>query len=183
MSGSPAGAGLEARRRLPTGPAGERPAGPAGTRPGNRTDATAPAAGDRLTQMARGFVSLFLEVEAARRPRSHLAPLLTPMLYARLCDVWVRGGAPGSVVSVRVTGQSAAGVDAVAVVRRGGRYGAVALRLVLGSRGWKVDDIAVPECGPLPLPAYPVATDTDDTGDDLVLVPRPEAHAGATSLK
>ena len=189
MSGIAPGV-IDAARRSATGPAGERPSGPAGTRPRMRGDATAPAGGDRLARMARGFVTLFLEVEAGRRPRSHLAPLLTPMLYARLCEVWVRGGAPGTVVTVRVAGRSADGVDVVAMVRRGGRYGAVALQLVASKRGWLVGDVALPEHGPLPLPAYPVPLDDDDEDADPVPLPlaaplkQPQAvAAGAAPLK
>lgn len=163
-----------AQRRPVAGGAGAHPAGPAGTRPRSRSDAAAPASPPRVATLARGFVSLFLEVESGRRPRAQLAPLMTPMLYARLSEVWVRGGCPGSVLSVRVTGEGPSGVDLVALVRRGARCGAVSLRLVRSSRGWLVDDVALPEHGPLPLPAYPVPIDEPDE-DDLALVPRVDA--------
>lgn len=159
-----------ASRRPVAGGAGAHPAGPAGTRPRSRTDAPG-AAASRVAALARGFVSLFLEVESGRRPRRQLAPLMTPMLYARLSEVWVRGGIPGCVLSVQVAGDGPSGVDVVAVVRRGARCGAVALRLVRSPRGWLVDDVAMPEHGPLPLPAYPVPVDQAEE-DDLALVPR-----------
>lgn len=157
------------------GGAGTRPAGPAGTGPRSRGDSGEQAPEARVRAMVRGFVTLFLEVEAGRRPRGHLAALLTPMLYARLSDVWVRGGAPGRVLRVAVTGRCGDGVDLVALVQRGPRCTAIALHLVRGARGWLVDDLALPECGPLPLPAYPVAPD-DDEDDELRLLPSPAAR-------
>ena len=173
-----------ARRRPVAGGAGAHPAGPAGTRPRGRTDAPGAAPAIRLATLARGFVALFLEVESGRRPRGQLAPLMTPMLYARLSEVWVRGGMLGSVLSVRVAGQGPAGVDVVALVRRGPRCGAVSLRLVRSPRGWLVDDVALPEHGPLPLPAYPVPVEEPDD-DDLALVPRVDTprEAGADWLR
>lgn len=171
MSVAPVEGPPEPRRTPnPGGPAGNRPEGPAGTRPGARAGARPPA--DRLATMVRGFVSLFLEVEAGRRPRPHLAPLLTPVLYARLCDVWVQGGAPGSVISVHVARQTPAVIDALAMVQRGGRCGVVSLRLLRTARGWLVDDVALPERGPLPLPAYPMVVDDDEADTDWRLVPR-----------
>lgn len=155
------------------GPAGVRPGGTAGTRPANRSDAPRPTPAERITAMAAGFVTLFLEIEAGCRPRTHLAPLMTPMLYARLSEVWVRGGTPGSVLLARVTGRTQAGWDVVVIVRRGGRCGAVGLQLIEGRRGWVVADVALPERGPLPLPPYPVPADKPDPDDELSLVPLP----------
>jgi hypothetical protein len=151
------------------GPAGERPAGPAGTHPAGRGGGHGPQ--PRLVALAEGFVSLFLEVEAGRRPRAHLAGVMTPMLYARLSEVWVCGGAPGTVLGVRVTGSGPRGVDLLAIVRRGRRCGAIALHMVLTKRGWLIDDVALPEHGPLPLPPYPVPLDDDHDVDDGALVP------------
>lgn len=161
------------------GPAGVRPAGAAGTRPANRSDSRRPAPADRIGSMASGFVSLFLEVEAGCRPRAQLAPLMTPMLYARLSDVWVCGGAPGSVLLARVASQTDTACDVVVIVRRGQRCGAIGLRLTATRRGWLVDDIALPERGPLPLPPYPVPADEPDPDtdpDDLSVVPLPHEH-------
>ena len=160
------------------GAAGAHPAGPAGTRPRSRIEAPQAAPGPRIATLARGFVTLFLEVESGRRPRAQLAPLMTPMLYARLSEVWVRGGAPGSVLSVQVAASGAAGADVVALVRRGARCGAVALRLVRSPRGWLVDEVALPEHGPLPLPAYPVPAEEREE-DDLALIPGVELTPSA----
>ena len=161
-----------------TGPAGHRPAGGAGTRPTNRADSRRPASTDRVSALAKGFVSLFLEVEAGCRPRGQLAPFMTPMLFARLSEVWVRGGSPGSVVLARVAARTDTACDVVVIVRRGARWGAVSLRLSAGRRGWLVDDIALPERGPLPLPPYPVPSEEPDPDDDLSLVPLPHRGAG-----
>lgn len=172
-----------ARPARPPGPSGAAPAGPAGTHPSGRGDG-ARAGRPRLLALAEGFVALFLEVEAGRRPRAHLAGVMTPMLYARLSDVWVCGGAPGSVLGVRVTGSGPDGVDLVAIVRRGSRCGAIALHMVATKRGWLVDDVALPEHGPLPHPPYPVPTDEDDEGNELAAVPpvaRPRNAVGAAS--
>lgn len=188
MSAIPTGPPLRPSLRPPNdhnGPAGSRPAGPAGTRPSpargdNNTAPPLPDAGFppgsgaatavRLLGMARGFAELFLEVEAGRRPRRQLAPLLTPMLYARLTDVWVRGGIPGHVVTVTLLSREAAHCDLLVLVRRGTRHGALSLRLIrVPGRGWLVDVVARPEDRQLPPPAYPVAT--PDTDDDELAIP------------
>ena len=161
----------------PSGPAGTRPAGPAGTRPawsrgGADTAPASPSGGGatRLVAMVRDFTTLFLEVEAGRRPRRQLAGLLTPMLYARLTDIWVRGGTPGHVVTVTLLSREATHADLVARVRRGDRHGALSLRLVrVPGRGWLVDVVARPEDGHLPAPAYPVVA--DDGESDLFDIP------------
>lgn len=159
-------------RTRPVNPAGTRPAGQAGTRPKTRRDVPDPAG--RLPRLAAGFVSLFLEVEAGRRPRKQLALLMTPLLYARLSEVWVRGGPPGRVLTVAVVGRGRAWADVVVVVRRGRRCGAVSLRLGTVAGRWVVDDIAMPELGPLPAPAYPTPpAEPDDDADPLMSVPGP----------
>ncbi len=180
MSAGTAFAGTAAPRRPAAGPAGLRPSGPAGTRPGGRSDAARPSLRQRLEAMAAGYTALFLEVEAGRRPRGQLARLMTPMLYARLSDVWVRPGTPGTLVRVHVAEVTGDRCDAVAIVRRAHRCGAISLRLVRTRRGWLVEDLAMPERGPLPLPPYPVPLDDSDDGDDLLVVPSP-ARAGAPS--
>ena len=157
-------------RRPPAGAAGAHPAGPAGTRPSSRTDTPRPLT-HRLTAMAAGFVALFLEVEAGVRPRSHVAPLLAPMVYARLSGVWIRRGTPGRVLTVRIVAATPPGFDAVAIVRRGARCGAIALHFTRSRRGWLVDDVALPEHGPLPLPPYPVPADETDDDTEAALVP------------
>lgn len=170
MSGAPA---PQDRLLRQGGPAGVSPRGPAGTHPAGRAQARSrPGVAD----LAAGFVSLFLEVEAGRRPRAHLAGIMSPMLYARLSEVWVRGGSPGTVLGVRVTGTGPRGVDLVALVRRGERCGAIALHMAVTLRGWLVDEIALPEHGPLPLPPYPVPMAGDEEPDDLALLPSPVAR-------
>ena len=154
--------------------AGSRPAGPAGTRPAG-TKAQRPSAlrpGDRALSMGRGFVTLFLEVEAGRRPRRQLARVMTPMLYARLTDAWLLPGPLGEIASIHLAGMQRDTCDLVAIVRRGPRCAAVALRLTRHPRkGWLVDDIARPECGPLPPPPYPVPAEDDDDDDEAAPLP------------
>ena len=156
-----------------------RPSGPAGTRPANRADLRAPIPAQRVAALAHGFAALFLEVEAGQRPRKQLAALLTPMLYARLSNVWVRGGAVGTVQATRVVGISHDSADVVVLVRRQQRCTAMSLRLRRTERGWLVDDVAVPEHGALPLPPYPVSEEPNDP-DECVVVPSP-ARAVAPS--
>lgn len=147
--------------------AGRRPGGAAGTRPPGRPQPGSRSA-ERLTAMAAAFVRLFLEIEAGRRPRSQLAPLMTPLLFARLGDVWVSGAALATVVSVRLAGRTRDTCDVVALVRRGPRHTAVALRLVRRRHGgWLVSDIARPEHGALPPPPFPIRDDVEDAPEDL----------------
>ena len=163
------------RLRPPAPGPGTGPAGPAGRRPPARGRAARDPR-KRLTAMTHGFVGLFLEAEAGRRPRAQLRPLMTPMLYARLAEVWVRPGTPGTVVSVCVAQHTADRADAVAVVRRGPRWGAIGVGLVRTASGWLVDTVARPEDGSLPPPAYPVPADEGDDGADE-LPPLPVATA------
>jgi hypothetical protein len=156
-----------ATRLRPPGP-GTGPAGPAGRRPPGQGGA-ARDAGARLRSMTSGFVGLFLEVEAGRRPRAQLRPLMTPMLYARLAEIWVRGGTPGVVESVRVAAQAGDRADVVAIVRRGHRWGAVSVGVVRTASGWLVDTVARPEDGSLPPPAYPVPC--EEPSDDVEELP------------
>lgn len=162
-----------ASRRGPAGP-GTGPAGPAGRRPrhprpaGGRPD-------DRLLAMTSAFMTLFLEVEAGRRPRAQLRGVMTPMLYARLSDIWVRGGTVGRVVAVRTAARGARTCDLVAIVQRGPCWGAVSVGLVRVGRRWLVDAIARPEDGVLPPPPYPVPQEEpDDDEDELPPVARPD---------
>lgn len=190
MSITPAAPGPTPRWAAPpTGPAGARPAGPAGTAPVGgagthprmrRTVPTATATAHRK-RLATAFVELFLEVEAGCRPARHLAPLLAPMLYARLSRVWYRGGRPGHVLSVSVMAQTPDAFDVIAVVQRGARSGAVSLRIAAGAGRWRVEELARPEDGALPGPAYPVAlgNDVDDEDAEIPAVllrqPPPES--------
>ncbi|MPZ73206.1 MAG: hypothetical protein GEU74_08240 [Nitriliruptorales bacterium] len=142
---------------------GTGPAGPAGRRP-----PTAPPAahGERVLHMAAAFVALFLEVESGRRPRAHLRAFMTPMLYARLSAVWVLGGSPGTVLTVRVAARGPRTCDLVAIVRRDRRVGAISIGLVRIGQRWLVDAVARPEDGVLPPPPYPVPQDEPDSEDE-----------------
>ncbi|MGH8902061.1 MAG: Rv3235 family protein [Egibacteraceae bacterium] len=105
-----------------------------------------------------------MEVEAGQRPRAHLEPLMDPLLAVRLAPVWVRPGPLGRILSVSVHGVPGHGprghdvpgravYDAVVIVRRGPRVGALCLRLAQTVSGWRVQEAARPEDGRLPQPA------------------------------
>jgi hypothetical protein len=130
--------------------AGRAPRGRADVRPVARRRLAAP---DPRDVLAARFATLFCEVEAGQRPRRHLRPLMSPLLYAKLADVWVRGGEPGVVIAVRGHALSSTVYEAVVVVRRGAHCGAIALRLTQHESAWRVDEVARPEDGPLPMPA------------------------------
>jgi hypothetical protein len=121
-----------------------------------------------LARLALGFAELFCEVEAGRRPRRHLEPVMTPRLYARLAPYWVRPGAPATVL--RLHGQMAAAdrLEAVVVLGRGERAAALVLRFVRTDGGWRVDEAGRPEDGVLPEPSFPLPVDEPDSFD-LVL--------------
>lgn len=137
--------------RPPTRPragAGAGPCGPAGRRPAPRRPPERDAGAEPLRRLAAGFVQAFLEVECGLRPRDQLAPVLCPLLADRLFPVWVRQGALGRVVrtyGVRVTPRR---YEAVVLVRRGPRVGALVVALARTDRGWRVVDAARPEDAP-----------------------------------
>lgn len=117
----------------------------------------------RLPRMAKAFATLFLEVEAGLRPRKQLRNLMCPVLYARLEEVWIRDDPEPARLLRVLGGRDAPGCyDVVCTVARGGRVTALAFRLRRGVDGWKVDDLARPEDGPLPDPAYPVPMNEPD---------------------
>jgi hypothetical protein len=148
----------------PSGPAGRRPTppSPAAARPG------APPA-SRLTELVAGFAQLYLEVECGRRPPRMARRLLDPRLAAQLEGRWVRrGGPPGHLVRVTVVRTSADVVDAVAVVRRGARSGAIAIRLARRHGRWLVTDAVRPEDGPPPALAFTFPPDDVDPLEDLL---------------
>lgn len=135
----------------PVGPAGRRPPGHAGERQRPRQTLTG------LRRLSRCFAALFLEVETGQRPQTHLEPLMDPRLVVRLAPVWVRPGPPGRILGVygvHSLDSSGNGVyDAVVIVQRGLRIGALCLRLVQTVAGWRVEEAARPEDGRLPQPA------------------------------
>jgi hypothetical protein len=149
-------------------PAGTHPGGRAGRRP-RRGPVTGPVAGAAATPvdpaaLAHGFARLFLEVESGRRPAAQLEPLVDRVLYARLATVWVRPGPVPQLRGVFAAPAAPGCYEAVALVRRGDRCAAVALRLRRTPHGWRVDAVARPEDGPLPPPAWEVVP--DDAGAD-----------------
>jgi hypothetical protein len=124
-----------------------------------------------------GFAQLYLEVEAGWRPATQLARILDPRLAARLEAVWVRRQpTPGRVVAV--TGERVADdrYEAVAVVQRGGRFGALGVQLRQRRGCWRVEMAARPEDGPLPEPRFPFPADEPDAFDLVLPDPR---QAGA----
>lgn len=141
------------------GPAGPAPRGPAGPRPG-RPDARPRSrrpddiCNAELADMAKAFVLLYLEVEAGRRSRRQLEPLVHPRLAAALAAVWVRPGARGHLHHMQGSRTAPDRFEAVAVVRRGPRYGAIAVSLQRFRGRWRVVDAARPEDGRLPAPEF-----------------------------
>lgn len=159
------------------GPAGPAPSGPAGRRPAPRRPGP-PAR--RLDDLARGVAQLYLEVEAARRPLALLAPLLDRRLICQLERGWVRGAAtPGRVVSVSGRLVAADCYEAVAVVRRGERFGALALQLRRRQGRWVITDAVRPEDGPHPQLPYNV----DEEPDEFDLLVEAEVACSAVVVR
>lgn len=160
----------------PAGGPGRRPAGPAGPRPDGGPGRRRTRSG-QLDALVESFAQLYLEVESGRRPPAQAKPFLLPKLAAQLEQVWVRPGVPGHVV--RVTGVRAAvdAYEAVAVVRRSARAGAIAIRLVRRGGRWVVAEASRPEDGPLPEPAYGFPDDDDDDAFDILPAPAGAAPA------
>lgn len=127
-------------------PAGRGPAGPAGRGPGPRRPSTrADEAQAPLQRLAAGFSQAFLEVESGRRTRAQLEPVLCPQLALTLADRWVRSGPPGRVVHTYGVRVAPNRYEAVAVVRRGDRFGALVITFVRIGAAWRVVDAARPE--------------------------------------
>lgn len=95
--------------------------------------------------LARAVALLWLEVESGRRRPATVAHLLDHGLWQRLRHRWVRGGPPGQLVRLLVHRKSATSCDAVAVVARGERTGAITFRLCRRDDGWCVVDAGLPE--------------------------------------
>ena len=125
-----------------TGPAGPGPGGPAG-----RAPATPAALTDDVLLLAlvRRFAALYLEVEAGRRVGRQLAGFVTPRLAGRLAGLQPSSAVGGQVATIAGTRSAPDRFDAVVVVRRGGRYGALAVRLVHLRGEWRVDQAGCPE--------------------------------------
>ena len=134
----------------PVGPAGRRPPSHLSGPPRPRRKPADPSS------LARWFATLFLEVEAGKRPRAHLEPLMDPRLAVRLAPIWVRPGPAGRILSVHGApshGRPGTAVyDTVVIVRRGLRVGALCLRLAQTQTGWRIEEAARPEDGRFPHP-------------------------------
>jgi hypothetical protein len=129
----------------PLGPAGPAPVGPAGRGPrpvGNAADRTPEL---HLLGLIRGFAAVYLEVEAGRRDARQLGGLVTPRLAVRLGALMPVRSSPGRVLAVAGSRSRPDRFDGVAVVCRGRRCGAVAVRLVLVRGRWLVDQAGRPE--------------------------------------
>lgn len=139
----------EPSRRPPIrrGAAGSGPTGPAGRRPAPERPAGRDSAddGDQLRRLAAGFAQAFLEVECGRRPRAQLRPVLCARLAGRLADVWLRPGPPGQVIHAHGAQVAPDRYEAVALVRRGQRFGALVVSLARNGAGWQVVEAARPE--------------------------------------
>jgi len=134
------------------GPVGPAPVGPAGRGPG-RPPRTADD--DGLLALVRRFVLLYLEVEAGRRELRQLAGLITPRLALRLSGAAGGGGVAGRLHHVAGVRSRPDSFDAVAVVRRGDRYGALAVRVVARRGHWLVDQAWRPEDAPYSVRSAP----------------------------
>jgi hypothetical protein len=135
----------------PAGPAGPGPVGPAGRGPAAPEHAEADALSGplqddlRLLVLARHFAAAYLEVEAGRRDGRQLAGLVTRRLALRLAGLPVDSFVAGRVQSVAGARSRSDRFDAVAVVRRGQRYGAIAIRIIRLRGRWLVDQAGRPE--------------------------------------
>jgi hypothetical protein len=98
-----------------------------------------------LLALVRQFAVLYLEVEAGRRGDRQLSALLSPWLRARLVIPPRPGACAGSLHALAGARSGPDRFDAVAVVRRGPRYGALAVCLEQTLRGWLVTRAGEPE--------------------------------------
>ncbi len=106
-------------------------------------------------RLAHAVARVFLEVEVGRRPLRQLDAVLAPALRARLAVAARRPG-PGptldAVMAVRSSRPHPSACDAVVVVRRGQRVGALVVRLEWRRSAWRVIELARPEDRPLTRP-------------------------------
>lgn len=118
----------------------------AGTRPGLPRPRRSRSAGTReCLAMVRAFAQLYLEVEAGLRAPALVYPLMDSGLVQRLSGCWVRGGPPGRVRHVHGRLVGSRRFDAVVVVERGARAGALAVVLARDELGWRVAEAGCPE--------------------------------------
>lgn len=169
---SPAGSGGPG-----SGPSGRGPGGPAGRRPAPTGARPRLPASETPEALAADFARLYLEVECGRRPARQLARLMDPVLHARLEAIWVRPGPPGRVLALCAQRSETGRVDAVVVVRRGERSGALALTLSRRGGRWLVTTAVRPEDGPLPPAPFSAPPDDLDNFDLVVGGPAVEGRA------
>lgn len=138
--------------RGPVGPAGTSPTGRAGRRPATGARTADPRErgvteiDKTLRELVGGFAQALLEVEAGRRPRRQLRPVVSVELGERLAPLGAReGSGPGRVVRVCGSRATRDRYEAVAVVVRGERYGALAVSLARRRGRWLVVEAARPE--------------------------------------
>jgi hypothetical protein len=131
-----------------------------------------------VRELAEAFARVYVEVESGRRTAAQARRILDPRLALRLEGVWCRPGPPSHVVRVLGTQVTADVYEAVAVVRRGERAGAVALRLERTRGRWLVVDASRPEDGVLPHPPHGYAEDVEDA-DDVLDPPLPDRPLAA----
>lgn len=118
------------------------------------TRAPAHDAPDRLDVWARAAIELLCDLEVGRRPRRQVDRLLTPRLAATIAGRWTRRGPRARVLCVRGERTGTDTYEATAVLRRGTRVTALAVRLRRAGGRWWVDRAVRPEDGPLAPPAW-----------------------------
>lgn len=118
-----------------------------------------------------GFVELFLEVEAGRRPARHLRPLIHTDLFGSLRAI----SGPGATEIVRIRTQTREDVcEAVVVLGTGDRVSALAVSVRRFGGRWQVTEASRPETPPPPPPGPEVTSTATPTEDDLAVIqPRP----------
>jgi len=99
-----------------------------------------------LLLMARAFVQLFLEVEAGRRSRELVEPLMIPPLAARVSPWWVSGSPPRRAGTARGTLIDPETFEAAVVAQGDRRSGVIAVRLERRGSNWRITQLARPEC-------------------------------------
>lgn len=129
----------------PLGPAGGAPAGPAGRTPRRTVRDGIGTEDARLLDLARQFAAAYLEIEAGRRDPRQLVAVGWARNPARAAATNNTTTTPGRVVSVVGARTLPGRFDAVALVRRGHRLGAIAIHLARQERSWVVRDARCPE--------------------------------------
>lgn len=110
----------------------------------------------QLQRLAAGAALLFLEVEAGRRPVTQLRVVVSPGLYRRIVrrrttTARPAGVLPGpterAILSVFCQAPTDDVAEASVIIDRGGRVGALAVRLERRDGGWRAVELTAPEEG------------------------------------